>query len=190
MHNSLLQFESAARKVFCFEISTEELQQIFIAYTSCKSIAFSAGRKVSERAESRRTRSNKARNDAVLDVSTRNNPQISHQPASEHSQLSFSMFPQWLHYDGNVGSVVCQEQSPWESGSAFEDMEFISVAAGGNSGLPGDFQFNTNQQLKDAKHEKPFQWLVSDACYACFTKKTSSWACIDGLFYCERCWAY
>ena len=191
-------FARAAPKIFSSQLTQEELNAVFRAYETCNELVASASgtSKVSQQAKSRRKKSQKAqaaegaaRVDAYLyETQHEANKEMWQQHALEPCRLQLSMEPQWLKFEGDMGHVICQAQSSWEGGVPFYEMNPRLVITSCNALPSGDFNFEAEEPLKVAEQVKPLQWLVSDHCYKCGSKDTYSWACIDGLFYCERCW--
>ena len=160
-------FQRAAPKIFGSELQADELKQLFISYSACtQSIGVESGAyALSQQAKSRRKKSQKTK--AVECV------------ASVEASMQVGMLamePQWITIDSDTGHVTGQAQSSWDGETPFREM------------IPRYWNFETQQPLRIAKQVKPLEWLVSERCYKCGSQDTCSWACIDGLFYCERCW--
>ena len=191
-------FERVAPNIFSSQLTQEELNALFRAYSACNRLVASASGtpKASQQAKRRPKKSQKvqaaegvARVDALLqETEHEDNQAMSQQHALEPCRLQPSLEPQWLKFQGDMGHVICQAQSSWEGGVPFHEMDPWPVVASGDAWPSGYFNFEAEEPLKVAEQVKPLQWLVSDHCYKCSSKDTYSWACIDGLFYCDRCW--
>ena len=93
----------------------------------------------------------------------------------------WQQLPLWLGQD-DMGHFVCQSaQSSWEGRVGHIQHEVEHSA--GNTWTPGYGGFE--------EQVKPSQWLhqVADTCSKCGALDAFNWACIDGLFHCERCWS-
>ena len=171
-------FQRAAPKKFGSQLHPDDLKELFISYSGCTdSIGVESGAcALSQQAKSRRKK-NRTTKAAECAASVEASMQVGMlAEAAELSQARLAMEPQWITIDSDTGHVIGQAQSSWDGETPFHEM------------IPRYLNFETQQPLRVAQQVKPLQWLVSERCYNCGSKDTCSWACIDGLFYCERCW--
>jgi hypothetical protein len=114
-------FERAAPTIFSSQLTQEELDAVFRAYSTCNELVASASgtSKASQQAKSRRKKSQKAqaaegaaRVDALLQETQHEaNKAMWQQHALEPCRLQPSLEPQWLKFQGDMGHVICQAQS-------------------------------------------------------------------------------
>ena len=200
-------FNRAAPKVFLSQLSSEELDALFVAYAACtNSIASSSSSsfalKAVQHAKNRRKKAQKA-------IASEGIARVDILPQEDRDVEAKQ--PQWLTFNHSTGQVVCQAQSSWDTTSVTQDSHHEMDARSGAAGIgswPGYFGYEAEDavpttlpsrrmEAEDAlpttlrargTEVKPIQWLVSNRCNKCGSEESYSWSCIEGIFYCERCW--